>query len=172
VFAAVPPRQLLAATGVSGQRLLSRRDRAPDLLCEISAKIVPRRRRVPEPRNRQETLENTAISTTCRDRSARGRCRGTGRVAGFGIELASMLRQLVPDNSGSKQQQLNLLEWDSPTHPFWFIKSGRVSLWFPKLRSHLVRMGNSSTRVEAEQIDHVDHSGDAQANFARGAIDA
>src|SRR5271157_4464867 len=62
-----------------------------------------------------------------------------------------MLRQLVPDLAGSKQQQLNRLEWDSPTHPFWFIKSGRVSLWFPKLRSHLVLMGNSSTRVETER---------------------
>jgi|APFre7841882630_1041343.scaffolds.fasta_scaffold113019_2 hypothetical protein len=83
-----------------------------------------------------------------------------------------LLRQLVPDNSGFKQQQLNLLEWGSPTHPFWFIKSGRVSFWFPKLRSLLVLMGNRSTRVETGQIDHLDHSGDAQANFARGAIDA
>ncbi len=83
-----------------------------------------------------------------------------------------MLRQLVPDPKGSKQQQLNLLDWDSPTHPFWFIKFGRVSFWFPKLRSHLDLIGNRSTRVENGQIDLLDHSGDAQANFARGAIDA
>jgi hypothetical protein len=95
-----------------------------------------------------------------------------GRVAGFGIQLAPMLRQLVPDHSGFKQQQLNLREWDSPTHPFWFIKSAGVSFSFPKLRSHLVLMGNRSTRVETEQIHHLDHASDAQANFARGAIDA
>jgi len=83
-----------------------------------------------------------------------------------------MLRQLVPDLSGSKQQLLNLLEWDSPAHPSWFIKSGRVSFWFPELRSLLVLIGNRSTRVETEQFDHLDHSGDAQVNFARGAIDA
>ncbi len=70
------------------------------------------------------------------------------------------------------QQQLNLLEWDSPTHPFWFIKLVRASFSFPKLRSHLVLIGNRSTRVENGQIDHLDHSGDAQVNFARGAIDA
>jgi len=83
-----------------------------------------------------------------------------------------MLRQLVLDPKGSKQQQLNLLEWDSPTHPFWFIKSERVSFWFPKLRSHLVLIGNHSTRVENGQLDHLDDSGDVQVNFARGAIDA
>jgi len=70
------------------------------------------------------------------------------------------------------QQQLNLLEWDSPTHPFWFIKSVRASFSFPKLGSLLVLIGNRSTRVENGQIDHLDHSGDAQVNFARGAIDA
>jgi len=83
-----------------------------------------------------------------------------------------MLRQLVPDPAESKQQQLNLLEWDSPTHPLWFIKSGQLSFWFPKLSSHLVLIGNRSTRVENGQLDHLDHSGDAQVNFARGAIDA
>jgi len=60
----------------------------------------------------------------------------------------------------------------SPSHPSWFNKSGRVSFWFLELRSLLVLIGNRSTRVETEQIDHLDHSGDAQANFARGAINA
>ena len=45
-------------------------------------------------------------------------------------------------------------------------------LLFPEIRSHLVLIGNSSTRVETEQINHLDHWSDAQANFARGAIDA
>src|SRR5208337_3905057 len=56
-----------------------------------------------------------------------------------------------PDVSGFKQQQLNLLEWDSPTHPLWFSKSGRVSFWFPELHSHLVLIGNRSTRVETRR---------------------
>jgi len=45
-------------------------------------------------------------------------------------------------------------------------------LLFPELRSLLVLIGNRSTRVETEQINHLDHWSDAQANFARGAIDA
>ncbi len=123
-------------------------------------------------RKSAKCLENTANPTACRDRRRGDGGDGARRVTCFGIQLASILRQLVPDLSGFKQQQLNLLEWDSPTHPSWFIKSGRVSFWFPGLRSHLVLIGNRSTRVETEQIDHLDHWSDAQANFARGAIDA
>lgn len=104
--------------------------------------------------------------------TARGR-RGRGAARRLlWHSTCSYAQTIDPDNSGFKQQQLNLLEWGSPSHPSWFIKSGRVSFWFPELRSHLVLIGNSSTRVETEQINHLDHWSDAQANFARGAIDA
>src|SRR5208283_3602183 len=102
-------------------------------------------------RKSAKCLENTANPTACRDRRRGDGGDGARRVTCFGIQLASILRQLVPDLSGFKQQQLNLLEWDSPTHPSWFIKSGRVSFWFSGLRSHLVLIGNRSTRVETEQ---------------------
>jgi hypothetical protein len=97
---------------------------------------------------------------------------GARRVASFGIQLAPLLRQLIPDNFGIQTATVEPSGMGSPTHPSGFIKSGRVSFWFPKLRSLLVLMGNRSTRVETEQIDHLDHSGDAQSNFARGAINA